>query len=56
MVRRVICAFLVFSFLFAVFLGNKRASGKAAYISLRVLDTLLARLPEAYLALFIRKA
>lgn len=45
----------VSSFLFAV-LGNKLASGKAAYISLRVLDALSARLPEAYLPLFIRKA
>lgn len=46
----------VSSFLFAVLLGNKLASGKAAYISLRVLDALSARLPEAYLPLFIRKA
>ena len=54
--HRVIFAFPVSSLPFTVFIGNKLASGKEAYISLCVLDTLLAGLPEAYLALFIRKA
>ena len=47
MVRRVMFAFSVFSFPFAVFMGNKLGSGKVAYISLCVLDTSLARLEKA---------
>lgn len=49
MVGRVMFAFSVFSFLFPVFMGNRLASGKVAYISLCVLDTSLARLPVTHL-------
>ena len=43
-----VCIFSFLSFFFfAVFMGNKLASGKVAYISLRVLDTSLDRLEKA---------